>query len=190
MDGDELQRRFPGYRLPREIRCLYQPDGGFLLPERCNVAHAALALARGAEVHCREPVLEWGAGGGRAWVRTTRGRYEAGRLVICAGSWASKLVSELGGLAVPERQVLAWLQPSRPEYFEPGAPSRSSIWKSRRAATTGSPASSSPASSSGSTITWVSRSIRTRWIASPIRGTRSCYAPLPSATSPMERDRP
>ena len=121
MDGDQLHRRFPGYRLPPEIRCLYQPDGGFLLPERCNVAHAALAMARGAEVHCREPVLEWGAGGGRVWVRTTRGRYEAGRLVICAGSWASKLVSELGGLAVAERQVLAWLLPSRPEYFEPGA---------------------------------------------------------------------
>jgi sarcosine oxidase len=121
LNGAELHRRFPGYRLPRELRCLYQPDGGFLLPERCNVAHVAQALSRGAEVHCREPALEWGAGNGRVWVRTTKGRYEAGRLVICAGSWASKLVSELGGLAVAERQVLAWLQPSRPEFFEPAA---------------------------------------------------------------------
>lgn len=121
MDGEELHRRFPGYRLPRETRCLYQPDGGFLLPERCNVAHVEQALAHGAEVHCREPVLEWGVAGGRAWVRTTRGRYEAGRLVVCAGPWASKLVPELGRLAVPERQVLAWLQPSRPEYFRLGA---------------------------------------------------------------------
>jgi sarcosine oxidase len=117
MDGVELHRRFPGYRLPRETRCLYQPDGGFLLPERCNVAHVVLAQSHGAEVRCREPVLEWGATGGRVWVRTTRGRYEAGRLVLCAGAWASRLVPQLGGLAVPERQVLAWLQPSRPEYF-------------------------------------------------------------------------
>ncbi|HEY9506972.1 MAG TPA: FAD-dependent oxidoreductase, partial [Gemmatimonadales bacterium] len=58
---------------------------------------------------------------GRVLVRTARGRYEAGRLVICAGPWASKLVPELSGLAVPERQVLAWLQPSRPEYFRLGA---------------------------------------------------------------------
>jgi sarcosine oxidase len=121
MDGAELHRRFPGYRLPRETRCLYQPEGGFLLPERCNVAHVALAQTHGAEVHCREPVLEWDASGGRAWVRTTRGHYEAGRLVICAGPWASKLIPELGGLAVPERQVLAWLQPARPEYFRPDA---------------------------------------------------------------------
>jgi sarcosine oxidase len=121
VDGAELYRRFPGYRLPRETRCLYQPDGGFLLPERCNVAHVAQAQVHGAEVHCREPVLEWGAAEGRAWVRTTRGRYDAGRLVICAGPWASKLVPELRELAVPERQVLAWLQPTRPEYFQPGA---------------------------------------------------------------------
>jgi sarcosine oxidase len=121
MDGAELHRRFPGYRLPREMRCLYQPDGGFLLPERCNVAHAALAHTHGAEVHCREPVLQWGATGGRVWVRTTRGRYEAGRLVVCAGPWATRLIPELDGLAVPERQVLAWLQPARPEYFQPDA---------------------------------------------------------------------
>src|SRR6476620_3496132 len=29
MDGAELHRRYPGYGLPREMQCLYQPDGGF-----------------------------------------------------------------------------------------------------------------------------------------------------------------
>jgi sarcosine oxidase len=121
MDGDELHRRFPGYRLPEQMRCLYQPDGGFLLPERCDVAHIEQALAHGAEVRFREPVTSWEVNGGKVRVRTPRGRYEAGRLVICAGPWTSKLVPELDGLAVPERQVLAWLQPSRPEYFRLGA---------------------------------------------------------------------
>jgi sarcosine oxidase len=117
LDGDELHRRYPGYRLPKKIRCLYQPEGGFLLPERCDVAHVEQALAHGAEVRFREPVLEWGAGGGRVWVRTARSRYEAGRLAICAGPWAAKQIPELAGLAMPERQVLAWLQPARPDYF-------------------------------------------------------------------------
>jgi sarcosine oxidase len=119
MDGAELHRRYPGYRLPREMHCLYQPEGGFLAPERCNVAHVAQALALGAEVRCREPVLEWDAGGGRVTVRTGRATYEAGALVVCAGPWAARLVPELAALAVPERQVLAWLQPLRPEYFRP-----------------------------------------------------------------------
>jgi len=121
MDGDELHRRYPGYRLPKQIRCLYQPDGGFLLPERCDVAHVEQALALGAEVRCREEVLDWEVNGGRVRVRTSRGAYEAGRLVVCAGPWASKLIPELAGLAVPERQVLAWLQPTRPDRFRPAA---------------------------------------------------------------------
>jgi sarcosine oxidase len=119
MDGTELSRRFPGYRLPREIQCLYQPEGGFLLPERCNLAHINAALAAGAQVRYREPVVEWGVTGGHCWVRTLRERYEAGKLVIATGPWASKLVPELAELAVPERQVLAWLQTSRPERFTP-----------------------------------------------------------------------
>jgi sarcosine oxidase len=119
MDGAELHRRFPGYGLPKEMQCLYQPDGGFLLPERCNVAHVAQALAHGAEVRFREPVVEWDAKAGHVWVGTKRGTYETEKLVICAGPWASKLVPELMELAVPERQVLAWLQPTRPERFEP-----------------------------------------------------------------------
>ncbi len=39
--------------------------------------------------------------------------------MIAAGAWAAKLVPGLAGLAVPERQVLAWLRPRRPELFHP-----------------------------------------------------------------------
>jgi sarcosine oxidase len=119
MNGSELHQRFPGYHLPADMQCLYQPEAGFLLPERCNQAHINRALSHGAVVRYREPVVEWGVRKGRCWVWTQQGRFEAKRMVICAGSWASKLVSELDGLAVPERQVLAWLQPLRPELFTP-----------------------------------------------------------------------
>ena len=121
MNGAELNRRFPGYRLPAEIQCLYQPDGGFLLPERCNLAHLNLALARGAEIRCREPVIQWEVGAERVRVRTTAGRYEAEKLVLSAGAWAGKLIPELSSMAMPERQVLGWFQPIRPEYFVPDA---------------------------------------------------------------------
>src|SRR5215210_1943308 len=119
MNGRELHQRFPGYHLPDQIQCLYQPEAGFLLPERCNLAHINGAVSSGADVRCREPVLDWASGPDHCWVRTAQGSFEAGKLVICAGSWASKLIPELQGLAVPERQVVAWLQPKRPEYFTP-----------------------------------------------------------------------
>jgi sarcosine oxidase len=96
-----------------------QPEGGFVLPERCIVAHVAAALELGAEVRAREQTLEWEARGDGVVVRTDRARYEARHLVVTAGAWAANLVPALRGLAVAERQVLAWFQPRQPALFRP-----------------------------------------------------------------------
>jgi sarcosine oxidase len=121
LTGAEVNARFPAYRLPPELRAVFQPDGGFVLSERAIVAHVQAAQAAGAEVRAREAVLGWEArpGGEGVVVRTDKGRYEAGRLVLAAGAWMAELAPLLRGLAVPERQVLAWLQPLRPPLFEP-----------------------------------------------------------------------
>lgn len=119
LSGAELSERFPGYRLPFGHLALLQPEGGFLLPERCIVSYVTAAQALGAEVHGREQVLEWRPLADGVQVRTDRGRYEADRLVITAGSWNDSLIDVLRGLIIPERQVLAWLQPDRPELFAP-----------------------------------------------------------------------
>ncbi|MEZ4632612.1 MAG: hypothetical protein R2880_18185 [Deinococcales bacterium] len=52
-------------------------------------------------------------------VYTNRAEYEADRLVVTSGAWNDQMMPFLKGLAVPERQVLAWLQPNKPEYFKP-----------------------------------------------------------------------
>jgi sarcosine oxidase len=39
LTSKELAERFPGYRLPHETLAVLQPEGGFLLPERCIVAY-------------------------------------------------------------------------------------------------------------------------------------------------------
>jgi sarcosine oxidase len=113
----ELNTRFPGYRLSRGMAAVYQPDGGFLLSERCIVAHVMAAQELGAEVHGRERAIGWEPKGDGVALQTDRERYSADRLVICSGAWGAKLVPELAALAVPERQVLAWFQPTRPALF-------------------------------------------------------------------------
>jgi sarcosine oxidase len=115
----QLTARFLGYRLPPETMAVYQPSGGFLLPERCIVAHVNEALDLGAEIHGREAVLEWEATASGVRVHTERATYEADKLVITAGAWASKLISNLDGVAQAERQVLLWAQPRKPELFTP-----------------------------------------------------------------------
>jgi len=119
LTGAELKRRHPGYNLPPDHLALVQPEGGFLAPERCIVSYVMAAQARGAEIHGHEQVLEWEPLEGGVRVRTDRGTYEADNMVVTAGAWNGDFLDVLEGLAVPERQVLAWLQPDRPERFRP-----------------------------------------------------------------------
>ena len=121
LDAAALTRRFPGYRLAPHMVGVYQPDAGFLLPERCIVAHASAARLSGAEIHTGERVLRWHASDRDIEVETEAGSYRARKLVVTAGPWARTLLPTLANLAVPERQVMLWTTPLKPEYFECGS---------------------------------------------------------------------
>ena len=121
MTGAELHARFPGIRLPDDYMALLQPDGGFVMSERAIAAHVFGALDSGAEIHGFEPVLSWATTSTGVRIETARGTYEAGQLIVSAGAWMTKLVEALTPLVQPERQVLGWFQPARPELFALGA---------------------------------------------------------------------
>ncbi len=121
-DAAALARRFPAWRLPASMVAVHQPDAGFVASERAIVVHAGLAMAAGADIRAREPMLGWEvAGNGRVRVTTPRGVHEAERLVLSTGAWMADHVPALAGRAVPERQVLGWFRPRRPEFFRLGA---------------------------------------------------------------------
>lgn len=121
LEPAELRERFPAFRLPPGTGAILESEGGFLVPEKCILAHAAGARAAGAELHEREAVLGWESGPDGVRVHTDRGAYEADKLVLTAGSWNGKLFPGLAPVLEPERQVLAWLEVSRPELFEASA---------------------------------------------------------------------
>lgn len=121
LTGEEVNRRWPGYRLPHDHMAVFQPDGGYVMSERAIVAHVTAGQALGAEVHGREQVTGWQPEGDRVLVVTDRGRYQADRLVVTAGAWSTGLLDFLAGLAVPERQVLGWFQPRSLGLYAPEA---------------------------------------------------------------------
>jgi sarcosine oxidase len=115
----ELTARCPGYAFPPETMAVLQPDGGYLEPARCVRAYAAAAVSLGATLHQDERVLGWEADDSGVTVRTDAGEYHAETLVLSAGAWLSKLAPELGPLAAPERQVVAWFDAGTGGLFEP-----------------------------------------------------------------------
>lgn len=121
LDASALAARFPGWRPAAHAMAVYQPDAGFLTPERCIRAYADGARAFGAEIHTGERVLDFTASGGTVRVRTDRGEYEAGQLVLSAGPWMADLVPALRPLLSPERQVLGWFEVADHARFAPTA---------------------------------------------------------------------
>lgn len=121
LDAQRLQQRFPGISLAKGMLSVYSPDSGFVLSERAITTYIRLALDLGAEIHGYEPVEDWEVRPDSVRVRTATATYSAERLIIAAGAWASKLVPVLRNVLTPERQVLIWTYPLRPELFQLGA---------------------------------------------------------------------
>jgi sarcosine oxidase len=119
LDGAALGRRFPGYRLPTDVPVLLQPDGGFLLPERCVAACARAAVGRGAELRTGERVVGWSETDDGVLVRTGRGSIGADRLVLTAGAWSQDVARLPPGLVGASRQSVLWFAARRPELFTP-----------------------------------------------------------------------
>lgn len=113
LDAGGIRDRYPTFSPGDDIVALYEAKAGFVRPEASVAAHAAAATAHGADLRFEEPVLEWEAhaSGEGVKVTTSKGAYEAGRLVISAGPWSTQLLSDLGLPLLVERQVQYWFMP-------------------------------------------------------------------------------
>jgi sarcosine oxidase len=107
----DIRRRFPVIQ-PRPTHvALLEYEAGILVPEQCVATHIELASRHGADLHFAEPVVSWSAWPDRVNVHTPRGTYEAGRLIITAGAWASQVICDLGVDLEVTRAVLYWFEP-------------------------------------------------------------------------------
>ncbi len=120
LDGVEVNRRFPGYRLPGTMGAVFQPDGGYVRSEVAIRAYAAAARTLGAEIVAETTVRGWERSPAGVRVDTGKGAYEAGKLVITAGPWVGRLLPGLRRVCRPERQVMLWTEPLNAAAFDPG----------------------------------------------------------------------
>lgn len=102
-----MAQRFPAYSLPPGFQTCFEPEGGFLAPEKCIAAHLRQAARAGAQLLTGTKVTGWrvlpeeaaggsdGGGQGLVQVDTSAGSFQAKRLVLVAGGWMPTLVPEL-----------------------------------------------------------------------------------------------
>lgn len=119
LTATQLGQRFPGYHLPTGCMAVFQPDGGFLEPEKCITAYATLAAARGARIIPGREARAWTRKHGRVVVQLDDEEIHARQIVLCGGAWMPRLVPALAPVLRPERQVVAWFGVTEPDSFTP-----------------------------------------------------------------------
>ena len=113
LDAADIRRRFPPFTPDRETVAFYESEAGSLFPEEAIRAHLDVAVDRGAHVHFDERADDWRVTpSGTVAVTTSRARYEARRLVLAPGPWASQLFKVDWLKLEVEPQVLYWFEPS------------------------------------------------------------------------------
>jgi len=116
LSATESNRRFPGFHVPDHLTAVFESRAGLLHVEACVRAHAAAAVAAGAELLSGLTVQGWDAKPGEVVVRTDRGDFRAAKLIVTAGAWSADL------LACPQvplrvlRKHIYWFPAPRPEH--------------------------------------------------------------------------
>jgi monomeric sarcosine oxidase len=114
LDGPEIMRRWPAWRLDDGHVGLFQADAGLADPSAGNVAHRRLAAAQGAVLREHAPVARIEGGDGATTVILENGEaIGAGKVVIAADAWTNDILDPLGAplpLRVTQEQV-SWFTP-------------------------------------------------------------------------------
>ena len=121
LTSDEIQRRFPAFRVADGTIGLYQANAGILPASQCVRVMIDQAIQHGAAVSARTPVRSIRLDADGAAVATDEATYRCRKLIISAGPWAGPLLATLGitlPLAVTQEQY-AFFQPHTPEKFQP-----------------------------------------------------------------------
>jgi len=116
LDGHEIAVRWPGLRANGDLAGVFERQAGFLWVEECVKAHAADALAHGAELCVGCEVKSWRPEGCGVVVETSQGNLSAGSLVVTAGAWASQMLVDLGILFEVRRKPVFWFARAGTDY--------------------------------------------------------------------------
>jgi sarcosine oxidase len=109
--------RFPVFTIPKDYKTIWEPDAGFITPEKAITLYKELAEKNGAAIHTRESVLEWRKEKDGIIVITNKSTYHSKKLIITAGAWAGKMLPQLGTSLKVTRQVIGWAAQKNPAAF-------------------------------------------------------------------------
>jgi sarcosine oxidase len=111
LNSNETSQLFHQFKIPDHFETLFEPDAGFVTPEKTIKLYSKQAIKKGAEIRAREKVLNWKKDQNEIIVTTDKNIYRCNKLIITAGAWAGKMIPSLSKKLRITRQFIAWLKP-------------------------------------------------------------------------------
>jgi sarcosine oxidase len=127
MDGPDVMKRWPQFRLDDATVGVYQADGGIAPAAQCNSEHIRMARAYGATLLENQRVTSVRETGSEIEVTCGRDVYRGSKLIVAADAWTNEILATWDlrlPLTVTQEQVTYFTVP-RPRDFSPG---RFPIW--------------------------------------------------------------
>jgi sarcosine oxidase len=117
LEQGQVSERFPQFKIPSGFEALFEPDAGFITPERAVHLYTQEAIKNGAVIKTQSSVKDWKQVGGIISITTASGEYTCEKLIVTAGAWTSKLIPHLKTELKVTQQLLAWVRPKNREIF-------------------------------------------------------------------------
>ncbi|MBI6854909.1 N-methyl-L-tryptophan oxidase [Pseudomonas cichorii] len=125
LSAPSIRQRFPQFAPVLDSAIGYfEPDGGYVRPERCIAVQLQLAKAHGAQVLTDETVTHLQTHGEGVRITTDKGSILADKVIVSAGMWSADLLgAPFDRLLRVCRQKLFWFELEDQAVFAPVSPS-------------------------------------------------------------------
>ena len=114
----EAANRFPQFRLPENFEVLFEPEAGFITPEKAIRFYASQAKKNNATIYSNEKVVDWKKDESNIIVKTDKNIYQCAKLIITAGAWAGKMIPGFTDKIKVTRQFVAWIKTKNDDQFK------------------------------------------------------------------------
>ncbi len=125
LTGQQTVPWYSQFHILPAFESIYEPAAGFIRPEKAVAIYKDEAIKNAADIHTREPVMEWTKENARIKVITGKSIYYSKKLIIAAGAWAGRMIPGLNTSLKITRQVIVWVKPADEKMF---APDRFPCW--------------------------------------------------------------
>ena len=119
LSAADVRRRYPAFALGDDREALFSPDAGILAATRAVTTLLRCAAGEGAVLREHTPVRDVQLFDDHVELTTSSGRVAADRLVVAAGAWTDRLLTDLGVPLRVEQQQVLYLRVREPRLHAP-----------------------------------------------------------------------